>query len=86
MTEILPPESTTITVTEQVGGKVSVTATVPKDGEVPTEGRLLGPEETYSDGVMVKPKPGKSAGERRWSRGGRMWFRMAGVAVVMAVL
>lgn len=88
VTEILAEETTTITVTELVGGKVSVTATVAKDGEVMTT-VSLSPEETYGSGAVVKPKPEKMSGALMRRRTGRvrgMVGRLVGVVGVMALL
>ena len=90
--EVLVPESTTITVTEQVGGKVSVTATVAKDGELASEMSGLSAEETYSDGRVVKPGSFKSGGAKLWVDtkwwGGRraMVWRLVGVARLMSLM
>lgn len=88
VTEFLAEETMTITVTELVGGKVSVTATVAKDGEVMATSSLS-PEETYGSGALVKPKPERmSGGDMRRRLGGVRGVvgRSVGVVVVMAIL
>ena len=90
--EVLVPESTTITVTEQVGGIVSVTATVAKDGEL-ASGTTLSPEQTWGDGTAIKPGSfKKSTGAARWMGtewwGGRraMVWRLVGIAALMSLM
>ena len=73
----------TRTVTQLVGGDVRVKATMVKDGEV-----VLGPEETFGSGALVKPqgfKP-KSQGGKRWERRRWMAWELGGVAAIMGML
>lgn len=75
--------TTTRTVTQLVGGDVRIKATKVKDGEV-----VLGPEETFGSGALVKPQGLKpsSQGAKRWDRARWMVWELGFVAAFMAMM
>lgn len=87
VSEVVTKQAATITrtVTQLVGGDVRVKATMVKDGEV-----VMGPEETFGSGAVVKAqgfKP-KSQGVRVGRREGMRWlvWELGFVAVFMGML